>query len=156
VRIARLPIVGLALLALGPLALGPLAACSSPSPVPAGWQPIPGTRSGWMTGTGGNVQIYLYAKRSFGGTLQDLASQETINVLLRYRGARFLRSEPFSPCPGAAGVATFKLEGARILERGFSVQNGQALEVTYLRPASTPPDAAATAAMKGALCAPPL
>jgi hypothetical protein len=146
-----LPIIGLAL-----LAFGPLAACSRPSPQPAGWQPIPGAKSGWTTGTAANTQIYQYAKRSFGGTLQDLASQETINVLLRYRGARFLRSDPFGPCPGAAAVATFKLEGARILERGFSVQNGQAIEVTYLRPASAPPDAAATEAMKGALCAPPL
>jgi hypothetical protein len=146
-----LPTLGLAL-----LALGPLAACSSPSPQPAGWEPIPGGKSGWTTGTGKSTQIYLYAKRSFGGTLQDLASQESINVLLRYRGARFLRSDPFGPCPGAAGVATFKLEGARILERGFSVQNGQAIEVSYLRPASAPPDAAATAAMKSALCAAPL
>jgi hypothetical protein len=151
VRIARSPIFGLAL-----LALTPFAACSRPSPKPAGWQPISGTQSGWTTGTGANTQIYTYAKRSFGGALQDLASQETINVLLRYRGARLLRSDPFGPCPGAAGVATFELEGARILERGFSVQNGRAIEVTYLRPASAPPDAAAAEAMKGALCAPPL
>jgi hypothetical protein len=151
VRIARLPTLALAL-----LALGPLAACSGPSPQPAGWEPIPGAKSGWTTGTGAHTQIYLYAKRSFGGTLQDLASQETINVLLRYRGATLLRSDPFGACPGAAGVATFKLEGARVLERGFSVQNAQAIEVTYLRPASVPPDAAATAAMKGALCAAPL
>jgi hypothetical protein len=150
VRIARLPTLGLAL-----LALAALAACNSPSPQPAGWQPIRGAQGGWTTGTGSNTQIYLYARRSFGGTLQDLASQETINVLLRYRGARFLRSDPFGSCPGAAGLATFKLQGARILERGFSVQNGHAVEVTYLRPASAPPDAAATAAMKGALCAPP-
>ncbi len=146
-----MPLLGLAL-----LALGPLAACSAASPQPAGWEPIPGAKSGWTTGTGASTQIYLYAKRSFGGTLQDLASQETINVLLRYHGARLLRSEPFGPCPGAAGVATFTLEGARILERGFSVQNGQAVEVSYLRPAAAPPDAAAAAAMKGALCAAPL
>jgi hypothetical protein len=146
-----LPILGLAL-----LALGPLAACSSPSPQPSGWQPIPGATGGWTTGTGNNTQIYLYAKRSFGGTLQDLASQETINVLLRYHGARLLRSDPFGPCPGAAGVAAFKLAGGRILERGFSVQNGHAVEVTYLRPASAAPDGAASQAMKGALCAAPL
>jgi hypothetical protein len=146
-----LPILGLAL-----LAFGALAACSSSSARPAGWRPIPGAKGGWTTGTGTNTQIYLYARRSFAGTLQDLASQETINVLLRYRGARLLRSDPFGPCPGAAGVATFTLQGARVLERGFSVQNGQAVEVSYLRPASAPPDAAATAAMRGALCAAPL
>lgn len=130
-----------------------LAACSGSSPKPAGWQPIAGTQGGWTTGTGANTQIYLYATRSFGGTLQDLASQEAVNVLLRNRGAKFQGSDPFAPCPGAAAVATFKLPGSRVLERGFSVQNGQTVEVTYVRPAGAPADAAATEAMKGALCA---
>lgn len=146
-----MPIAGLAL-----LALGPLTACGSPSLKPAGWQPIPGAKSGWTTGTGADTQIYLYASRSFGGTLQDLASQEAVNVLLRYRGAKFRGSEPFAPCPGAAGVATFRLEGSRVLQRGFAVQNAKAIETTYLRPAAAPVDAAATEAMKAALCAAPL
>lgn len=151
VRIARSPIAGLAL-----LALVPLVACSSPSRKPAGWQPIPGTTTGWTTGTGAGTQIYLYATRSFGGTLQDLASQEAVNVVLRYRGAKFHGSNPFGPCPGAAGVATFSLEGSRILERGFAAQNGKATETSYLRPAAAPPDDAVLDAMKAALCAAPL
>ena len=151
VRIARLPIAALAL-----LALGPLAARSSPSHKPAGWQPLAGAATGWTSGAGANAQVYLYATRSFGGTLQDLASQEAVNVLLRYRGAKFHGSDPFGPCPGEAGVATFSLQGSRILERGFAVQNGKAIETSYLRPVSAQPDLAVLHAMKAALCVAPL
>lgn len=133
-----------------------LAACSSASPAPQGWHPVPGSSAGWTSGTGSSAQTYYYAKKSFGGTLQDLASQQAVNVVLRYRGAKLQSSDPFGPCPGLAAVASFKLGETKLLQQGFAVQSGQAVQVTYIRPAGQPVEPAVAAAMKRVLCSAPL
>jgi hypothetical protein len=129
-----------------------VAGCSASSPGPKGWQPKPGASAAWVTGAGANEQEYSYGKRQFSGGLQDLASRVTIDALMRNRGARFQHSAPFGPCPGAAGVATFLLPGARTLQEAFAVHDGQAIQITYARPIQLPADSAAISAMQNALC----
>jgi hypothetical protein len=138
-------------LAAAPLAV--LVACAAPSPAPKGWQPMPGASAVWSTGGGSTAQEYSYAKNAYGGSLQDLASQVTINALMKDRDAKFLGSLPFVPCPGAAGVATFRLPSGMTLQQGFSVSHGQAVRVTYVRPTGSRVDPNALEAMQNALCA---
>ncbi|HVA34455.1 MAG TPA: hypothetical protein VNG31_09920, partial [Candidatus Baltobacteraceae bacterium] len=104
------------------------------SPQPAGWQPVPGSPNVWTTGRGGAAQRYSYEKKPFPGTLQDLASQQAINVVLRNRGAKLERSDVFTPCPGMAAIAYFHLGKDRNLDQGFAVQGDNAVIVTYVRP----------------------
>jgi hypothetical protein len=130
-----------------------LAACGASSPAPKGWQPVPGASGAWSTGEGAVAQQYFYAAQSFGGTLQDLASRITIDVLMRRHGAKLRGSIPFAPCPGAAGLATFVLPERKTLEEGFAVRNGQAVRASYLRPSGTPVDPSVTDAMQRVLCA---
>ena len=73
-------------------------------------------------------------------------------MLLKSRGARLRSSNPLAPCPGAAGLATFSLAGERVLQVGFAVADGQAVRVTYVRPAGVPADPNVAAAMQSALC----
>jgi hypothetical protein len=137
-------------------AIGLLAACGTASPAPSGWQPIAGTSTGWTSGTGSSAETYRFAKRSFGGTLQDLASQEAINVVMRYVGAKLQSSDPFGPCPGMAAVASFRLGTSKLLAQGFAVQNGQAVQTTYIRPVGKPVDRAVAQAMQRTLCRAPI
>jgi hypothetical protein len=139
-------------IALTSLALALLEACSSTSLAPKGWQPIPGATDAWSSGSGANAQEYRYSKSPFGGSLQDLASSVTIDALTRYRGAKFQRSTPFPPCPGAAGVAAFRLANGRMLQEAFAVRDGQAIRIRYSRPAEAALDPAAVQAMQTALC----
>ena len=129
-----------------------LAACSSASPAPKGWTPVPGGKNLWSTGSGAERQEYSYSSQTFPGQLSDLSSRVTIDVLLKSRGARLRSSNPLAPCPGAAGLATFSLAGERVLQVGFAVADGQAVRVTYVRPASAPADPNVAAAMQSALC----
>jgi hypothetical protein len=115
---------------------------------------MPGASAAWTSG-GTNAQAYFYYRASFGGTLQDLASAVTINVLLHHRGARFKGSVPFTPCPGAAGVATFVLPSGETLEEGFTVRNGQEVRTTYIRPPGAPSDPNVADVMQSALCIAP-
>lgn len=121
---------------------------------PKGWQPMPGASAAWTSG-GAKAQEYFYARRLFGGTLQDLASTVTIQVLLRHRGARFKGSVPFAPCPGAAGVATFTLPDGETVEEGIAVSGNQSIRTTYVRPAGAPSDPNVAEAMQSALCITP-
>jgi len=138
-------------LAIAPLVV--LAACAPASRAPKGWQPMPGASSAWSSGNGSNEQIYVYATRQFGGSLQDLASQLTIDVLMHRPGVKFRGSVPFAPCPGRAGIATFALRDRTTMQEAFAVDNGQAIQITYLRPTGSPVDPKVTAAMQDALCA---
>jgi hypothetical protein len=141
-------------LTIAPIAF--LAACShggAPAP-PKGWQPIPGASAAWTSG-GADAQEYSFARMGFGGSLQDLASAVTIEVLLHHRGTKFKGSVPFAPCPGAAGVATFTLPNGATLEEGFTVRNGQSVRTTYIRPLGAPSDTNVTEAMQSALCVAP-
>lgn len=115
---------------------------------PQGWkQPVGGK---WVNPQS-PVQWLTISSQPFSGTLKDLASQTTINVLLRNRAAHFTGAANFSPCPGEAGLQTFR-QGDKLLQAAFSVWNGQAVTVVYSRPASQPDDKAALAAMAGNVC----
>jgi hypothetical protein len=133
-----------------------LNACSGGgSAAPKDWHPVAGTTGAWTSGSGSQTQEYRYGAATFGGTLQDLASQVTIDALTGNRGAKLQSSNPFGPCPGAAGVATFRLADRKTLEAGFAVRNGQAVRVRYVRPAGAPADRNALQAMQYVLCVPP-
>ncbi len=134
------------------LGLGIAAGCAAPSPAPKGWQPIAGERNAWSIGSGEQYQEYRFSSSPFGGGLPDLASQVTIATLTQHRGARLQSSVPLTACPGAAGVASFSLPGGRRLENGFSVHNGTAIRITYVR-AGGRSDARALEAMRKTLCA---
>jgi hypothetical protein len=130
-----------------------LTACnSSASPAPKGWDPIPGASGAWSSGSGSNAQQYVYHKNPFGGALPDLASQVTIDVLLQHHGAKLKGSQPFGPCPAAAGLATFALPADKTLQIGFAVRDDQAVRVNYIRPAGAPIDSNAAEAMQRVLC----
>jgi hypothetical protein len=138
-------------IALAATLLGALTACSHSSLAPKGWQPIAGTTNAWSSGAGPNQQQYRYEAFAFEGTLQDLASQVAVDALIRQHGVK-LQSNPFGPCPGAAGVATVRLPDAKVLQVGFAVRNGQAIRARYVRPAGTPVDPDVVSAMQAALC----
>jgi hypothetical protein len=129
-----------------------IVACSGSSPAPKGWQPVPGASGAWSTGSGPATQEYFYLKEKYAGVLSDLASQVTIDVLMRRHGARLRGSVPFAPCPGAAGVATFQLPDRTTLQEGFTVRDGQAIRVSYVRPAGTQVNPEVTQAMQDVLC----
>ena len=128
-----------------------LSACSGGTPAPAGWQAAGSSQNQWSRGSGTAVQRYSYEKKSYPGTLQDLASQEAVNVALRYKGAKFAHSDIFPACPARAAIVTFNL-GPRILQEAFAVANGNSVTVTYDRPASAPTDPAVASAMEQTLC----
>jgi hypothetical protein len=131
-----------------------LYACGGGSPAPKDWRPVVGQRNAWTNASGS--QRYRYETATFGGTLSDLASQVTIDALMRNRGAKLQGSnKPFPACPGAAGVATFRLGGGRLLAEGFAVRDNQAVRTYYLRPNGTRADPAVLDAMQSVLCKPP-
>jgi hypothetical protein len=128
-----------------------LGACAG-SPGPSGWQAVPGSPDAWTTGSGASQQRFTYEKKAFSGTLQDLTSQQTIDVLLHHRGSKFQRSDVFPACPGIAAIAFFSLGNGRTLEEGYAVEDGHAVLVGYDRPSAASPDAAAVTARERALC----
>ncbi|MBV9699563.1 MAG: hypothetical protein JO078_05500 [Candidatus Eremiobacteraeota bacterium] len=134
------------------LAILLLSACAAPSPAPKGWHPIAGETGAWSMGSGARLQEYRVTNAPFSGGLQDLASQVTIDVLTRHRGARWEGSAPFASCPGPAGIARFRLPDERRLEEAFSVRNGRAVRIAYVHPLGTSGDPAALEAMKNSLC----
>jgi hypothetical protein len=84
--------------------------------------------------------------------LQDLASAVAIDVLLHNRGAKLRSSEPFAPCPGAAGVATVSLPGGKTLWEGFAVHDALAVRTVYVLPVVAQADPNVQAAMQNVLC----
>ena len=139
-------------IALAACAIAFIAGCAAPSNGPKGWRPIAGASNAWVLGSGGAMQEYRYDATTFGGGLQDLASQVAVDGLTRYHGARFT-SRPFAPCPGSAGIATFTLRNRMTLQVAFAVRDGRAIRIRYLRPAGAPVDPDVLDAMQRTLCA---
>lgn len=95
--------------------------------------------------------------KNYSGTLQDLASQVPVNVILQHKGAKLVSSVPFDPCPGEAGLDRFSLpsasgHGKDILEVAFTNWNGNATIASYQRFATTAENPAALSAMRHAVC----
>jgi len=139
------------------LALGSAIALVSCAPSHAAGGPVGWRKTGattWAHGTGAAEQRYIRTTAPFNGSLKDLASQETINVILRYPGAHFVSSVPLAKCPAQAGLATFRSHTV-LIKVGFSVQGGQALTALYEGPANAAASDA-VAAMNATLCALPV
>jgi hypothetical protein len=130
------------------------AACSSGTPSPAGWQPVPGAspNSEWSSGSGRSMQTYRFEQRQFAGTLQELASQQATDFVKTTKGAHFDGSDTFAPCPGQAALEYFSVASQGIYLQGVSTRNGNATIVTYSRPANTQIPAEVTQAMQKSLC----
>jgi hypothetical protein len=122
-----------------------LAACASGPPHPAGW--TAGQGQTWTQGD----QRYTVSFTAFGGTMKDLASQQTIDMILRSHGTKFKRSDPYPDCPGLGALLTFNAPAVTTLQ-GLTIRDSTATVVTYARPPSAAPDAAAMAAMKQTVC----
>jgi len=130
-----------------------LSACGGGgSAAPKNWQPVRGERNAWTNGSGSQ---YRYDVAPFGGVLSDLASRVTIDALTKNRGAKWQGNNPLPACPGAAGLATFRLDGRELLVEGFAVRDNRAVRTHYLRPAGRRPDPDVLQAMQNVLCTPP-
>lgn len=134
-------------LAIGVVVLGGCSNRTGPTS-PAGWRT---TGNGTWSNPASPAQSLTISTQSFSGTLQDLASLTTVNVVQKYRGARFSGATTFAPCPGEAGLQTFR-QGGKNLQVAFSVWSGQAITVVYSKPASLSDDKAALQAMAGNVC----
>lgn len=98
-------------------------------------------------------------KANPGGSLSDLASQITTDTLLRYRGAKLQKAEPFAACPGEAGEQTFtvpRAAGPAVLHVAFTQWNDNEKVASYERPAKAPDDPAAMDALRRSVCTNPL
>ena len=131
-----------------------LTACNGGTPSPAGWQAVPGASPGqqWSSGTGSALQLYIYEKKPFAGTLQELTSQQATEVVGRTKGSHFDGSDTYAPCPGQAALADFSAADRRTYVQGMSVRGGNAVLVTYVRPNGTPMNPEVAQAFATALC----
>lgn len=96
---------------------------------------------------------------SAGASLSDLASAVTTNTLLRYRGAKLVKAEPFPACPGEAGQQIFDLRtprGPAVLRVAFTQWNGTTAIASYERPAKASDDPQADDALRRSVCSSPL
>ena len=118
---------------------------------------------GWKTAADGSWvnpadarQSFRVVAGAFDGTLKDLASQTTTDVILQ-RQVKYRSGVPFSRCPGEAGLQTFasaKPDGI-VVQAAFSVQNGKRTVAEYARPASQKDDPAAIDALAANICVVP-
>ncbi len=103
-------------------------------------------------------QTWIAAGGPYSGTLSDLASQKTTEVILNNKalGAKFLNGVPFSRCPAVAGLQTFALRSIHMIaEVAFAVQGSRQVTVTYQKLIGDPDDPAAIDAMAANVCALP-
>jgi hypothetical protein len=132
-----------------------LAACvGSGSTHPAGW--TQGNDGSWTRGN----QVYRTQTKPFNGTLKELASQETIDAVLRDPKLHLVKIVPYPDCPGLGGLMLFSgtgtaahaASGPVTLLKAFVIRDSQATLITYSRPAALPADADALRAIRSAIC----
>lgn len=127
---------------------------------PDGWKSEgSGANTVWFSPTDPREEYTATSNPNANGTLKDLASQVTTNVILRHKGAKFVKAQPYPTCPGEAGMQTFTINGPKgedILRVGFTQWNGAALTASYQRPANKPDDRRALEAMTSTVCTAPL
>jgi len=126
-----------------------LAACAWGVGHPEGWTAA--SANSWTK----DGQTYSVATQAFDGTITDLANQETVDMLLRAKGAKFVRSDPYPDCPGLGALMTFgqtTAQGSFALLEAFVIRDSTATLITYKRPAAQAQDPAAMAAMRSAIC----
>lgn len=118
---------------------------------PRGWDHY---MDGLWTNPRSKHDEYTAVSDRYDGTLKDLASLTTTNIVL-HTHAKLESAAPFPPCPAIAGLQVFKLPGNSIAKVAFAVQNGRRVQVEYIRPAKEPDDPAAIDAMAANVCALP-
>jgi hypothetical protein len=132
-----------------------LAACAGGgSSHPAGWTQA--TDGSWTRGD----QVYQTQTKAFSGTLKELASQETIDAVLRNPKLHLVKIVPYPDCPGLGGLMVFSgtgpsahgASGSVTLLEAFVIRESQATLISYSRPAALPADADALKAMRSAIC----
>lgn len=126
---------------------------------PDGWTSQGGANTVWTNPSDPREEYTIKSNPNATGTLKDLASTVTTNVLLRHKGSKFVRADLFPGCEGEAGLQTFTMSGPKgrdILLVAFTQWNGAALTVSYQRPAGTPVSKQALDAMTKTVCTAPV
>lgn len=122
---------------------------------PDGW--TKSVRAGTETWTKPNTpaETFVYSSAPSSGTTKDLASQITLDVVLKHHG-KLLKTVAFAPCPGEAGLQTYSVPPATTLLVAYAVYNDKQLTVNYARHNGTPEDPAAMDAMRRSVCTAPI
>lgn len=118
---------------------------------PAGW--TKSMQNGVETWSKPNspAQVFTATSKPFDGTTKDLASQITLDTVLKRHG-KLLRTVAFPPCPGEAGVQTYSIPPSTLLTIAYAAYGDKALTASYSRPKNAPEDPAATDAMRSTVC----
>jgi len=120
---------------------------------PRGWTQTNGAGS-WVNPKAPK-QTFSVLSAPFDGTLKDLASQITTNIILTNQAmrAKFVDGLPFTRCPGEAIFQTYSMAAVKsIIEVAFAVQDGKKVVAEYRRPATDKDDPAAVDAMAANVC----
>jgi len=118
---------------------------------PDGWTKT--TQNGVETWTKPNAanQTFVSSSKPFDGTTKDLASQITLDMVLKRHG-KLLSTVAFSACPGEAGLQTYRIPPATLVLVAYAAYGDKALTAIYARPESAPEDPAARDAMQKSVC----
>jgi hypothetical protein len=97
---------------------------------------------------------FTAASSPYDGTLKDLASQTTTDMVLTNK-AKLVSAAPLPQCPALAGLQVFTLRGGFRAKVAFAVRDGKRIQAQYIRPAPEPDDPAAIDALAANVCALP-
>lgn len=130
---------------------------------PAGWkeQAAKGANPVWFNPQRPREQYMSFRQEHFNGSLKDLASLTTTNVILRHRGSRYVNGVPLPACPGEAGLQTYTLPAGAghpsdLLKVAFTVWNNTAITIEYERPSKASDSKSAMQAMAESVCTAPI
>jgi hypothetical protein len=118
---------------------------------PRGWNHAAG---GLWTDPRSKQDEFRVTSEPYDGTLKDLASLTTTNLVLRTH-AKLDSAAAFSPCPALAGLQGFTLPDGTLAKVAFAVRNGRRIQAEYVRSAEEPVDPAAIDALAANVCALP-
>ena len=118
---------------------------------PSGW--TKSMQNGVETWTNPNApsETFIATSKPFDGTTKDLASQITLDTVLKRHG-KLLHTVAFPPCPGEAGLQTYRLRPSTLLTVAYAAYGDKALTATYSRPEKAGEDAAAMDAIRRTVC----
>ncbi len=115
---------------------------------PRGWNHY---MDGLWTNPRSKHEEFTATSDRFDGTLSDLASVTTTNIVLHNK-AKLVSAAPFPQCPALAGLQVFKLPNGTLAKVAFAVRNGRRVQAEYIRPAQEADDPAAIDAMAADVC----
>jgi len=132
------------------------AACSTGTGTPTGAaQPQGWTKSTTAASTwakpGSPGETFSSTTKPFDGTTKDLASQITLDAVLKHH-AKLERTVAFPPCPGEAGLQTYRVPPSTLMLVAYAVYGDKEITATYSRPQNAAEDPAAMDALRKSVC----